>query len=171
MDWKIFLNIFSIGTFLSGLFFLLFPKLLKRLANLLNKWFSLRKFLKPLDMMRYVDDKVYKMRKVLGSLLLLVGLILFIIQIKLDHQLFKYIITILVILNFLMALSLLLFHEILKKWNIFLNKWFSLRKFMKSLEVIRDIENKAYKMHRILGTLGLMTSFILFYWCIKLKTY
>nr|MBU1327672.1 hypothetical protein [Candidatus Omnitrophota bacterium] len=169
MDWKISLLILSILTFLSGLLLLLFSKQVRRLAVFLNRWFSLRVFLKPLDMMISMDDKIYRMHKILGGISLLLAVIFFIIQFRMDHQFFKNIAISLVILNFLAAVTFLLFHRVLKKWDIDLNKWFSLRKFLKPLELIRSVENEIYKAHKVFGILSLILSLIIFCWWMNLK--
>ena len=166
--WKNIIGILSLLASLSGLSFLLFPNLLKRLSVFLNKWFSLRRLLKPLDAMRYIDSKVLKIHKMLGSLFLLLALILILMQLKIDSKMIRNIVISASIFNFLSGLFLLLSPASLERWSIFFNKWLSLRKFLKPLEVIRDVEAGLYKRHRILGVLAIVSSLMLFHWWIRL---
>lgn len=69
-------GILAILSSLTALSFLLFPNPLKRLSKFLNKWFSVRSFFKPLELIRDVEDKIYKRSKIIGVISLLCALVL-----------------------------------------------------------------------------------------------
>ncbi len=64
-------GILAVSSFLISLSFLLFPNSLKRLSKFLNKWFSTRLFLRQLELVRDVEDKIYKRNKIIGVISLL----------------------------------------------------------------------------------------------------
>ncbi len=60
------------ASIIMAVFLLFFPKTLKRTNDFLNTWISTRKLLKPLEIVRNTDVKIYKTRKILGILFLIV---------------------------------------------------------------------------------------------------
>ncbi|MEW6100716.1 MAG: hypothetical protein AB1481_00260 [Candidatus Omnitrophota bacterium] len=72
---KDFIGLLSIIYIVVGLFFLLWPALLKRINDYTKVWISSRKLTRPLDMMRDIDEKILQMGKVIGVLSLLLGLV------------------------------------------------------------------------------------------------
>jgi len=162
------IGILAALAFVSGSSFLLFPNRLNALTLFLNKRVSLRKLLRPLEIPREADEKIYKIRKVLGVAALVCSLALFVVQVKIDRLIYRYIITGASLFIFLMGLTFLLFPQSLRKWGSFLDKWFSLRRFLKPLDIMRDVEDEIYKRHRILGIISLLSSIILAHWYIRL---
>ena len=55
-----------------AMFLLFFPNTLKRTNDFLNNWVSTRKLLRPLEIPRNVDDKIYKRRRILATLFLII---------------------------------------------------------------------------------------------------
>ncbi len=162
------IGILAALVFISGWSFLLFPNRLNILTLFLNKRVSLRKLLRPLEIPREADEKIYKIRKVLGAAALACSLALFVAQVKIDRLIYRYIIIWSSVLIFMLGLDFLLFSQSLRKWGSFLDKWFSLRRFLKPLDIMRDVEDKIYKRHRILGIVSLLSSIILAHWYIRL---
>ena len=155
-------------TFFSGSFFLFFPNQLGRLTVFLNKWFSLRKLLKPLEAIRYRDDEIFRVRKTLGGLSLLTSVILFMAISKVEQGGLQNTLIIFSIFTLIAALFLFLPLGILKHLSAFLNKWISLRKLLRTLEIIRNVEDDLYKRRKILGALSFISALFLFYWYIRL---
>lgn len=58
-----------------ALFFFIWPQILKRINILSKIWISTRKLTKPLDMMRDVDEQIFKISRVIGALSLILALI------------------------------------------------------------------------------------------------
>jgi len=161
-------GILAILVFFSGLFFLVFPNFLKRSSIFLNKWFSLRRPLKFLEISRNVDDKIYLMRKTVGVLALVFSLLLFVMQIKISYLIFRYIFISFSVLIFLLGSIFLLFPQLLKRWSGYVNKWFSLRRFLRSLETIINMEHRIYERRKIIGVVSFLSAVILAQWYIKL---
>jgi len=102
-------GILAVLVFLSGFSFLVFPNFLKHSSVFLNKWFSLRRPLKFLEISRDVDDKIYLMHNAVGVLVLASSLFLFVMQTKINDLIFKYIFVSFSVLIFLLGLIFLLF--------------------------------------------------------------
>ena len=161
-------GVLSILAFLSGLSFLVFPSFLKRSSIFLNKWFSLRRPLKFLEIPRNIDDKIYLMRKVVGTLALATSLFLFVTQTKMSYSIFRYIFMSFSVLIFLLGSIFLLFPQLLKRWGNHVNRWFSLRRFLRPLEIIVDTEHRIYERRKIVGIVSFLSAIILAQWYIKL---
>ena len=76
MDLLIVKNVLGISIIiflLVALFFLLWSDLLRRLNESLKKWISTRKLTEPLEIMRDIDEQIFKMRKIIGSLSLILA--------------------------------------------------------------------------------------------------
>ena len=163
-------GVLSLLTFLSGFYFLLFPFLIKRLPVFLNRAFSVRRLIKPLEIMIIIDDRIYKIRRILGLFSLLVALTLVVLQFGFaDYLILKYMAISLSFLNFTIGIFLLFFPHILKRSESFFNKWFSLRNLLKSLEIRRDIENVAFKKHKVICSISFAEALILLHWFVKLR--
>lgn len=124
--------------------------------------------MKPFEILRDTDDKIYKIRKILGGLTLVSSLLLAAIQTKIDYLISKYVVILFSVLIFLVGLILLLFSQSLRRWSNSCNKWFSVRRFIKPLDMMRDVEQKIYKRHRILGIISLLSAVVLTHWYVKL---
>ncbi len=130
--------------FMSALFLLFFPKPLKKANDFFNKWFSSRQFFKVLDAVVIVDEKIYKNRKILGVLSLV--LIPFLKNISVWF----------IPAGIIISVFLLIFPGSLKRTNDFLNKRISTRKLTKPLEIIKNIDDKIYEKRKMLGILSLI---------------
>jgi len=161
-------GVLAILVFLSGLSFLIFPNFIKRSSIFLNKWFSVRRSLKFLEISRDIDGKIYPMRKVIGTLALASSLFLFVMQTKISYSIFRYIFISFSALIFLSGLIFLLFPQLLKRWSGYVGKWFSLRMLLRPLEVIIDIEHRIYERRKIVGIVSLLSAAILAQWYIRL---
>ena len=161
-------GVLTILGFLSGLSFLVFPSFLKRSSIFLNKWFSLRRPLKFLEIPMDVDDKIYLVHKPVGGLALAISLLLFVMQTKIGDLIFRYIFILFSVLIFLLGSIFLLFPQLLKRWDGHTNRWFSLRRFLRPLEIIIDTEHRIYERRKIIGIVSLLSAAILAQWYIKL---
>ena len=161
-------GILAILVFLSGLAFLVFPNFLKRSSIFLNKWFSLRRPLKFLETPVDVDDKIYLMHKAVGALVLASSLFLFVMQTRISYLILRYIFISFSVLIFLLGSIFLLFPKLLKRWSDYVNRWFSLRRFLRPLEVIIDMDHRIYERRKIVGVVSLLSAVILARWYIKL---
>ncbi len=139
----------SIGTlimvnFVAALSLLFFPKALRRTNDFLNIWVSTRQLLRPLDTMIVMDDQIYKHHKTLG--------VLFLIFTPISKNISGWLIPV----SIIAAVFLLFFPNTLKHANDFLNTWFSIRKLLKPLEILRNIDDKIYEKRKVLGAIFLI---------------
>jgi len=71
---KNYLGLFSAIYLIIALSFIIWPGLLKRMNEHAKKWYSLRKITKSLDIMRDVDEQIFKVSKTIGIISLLLAL-------------------------------------------------------------------------------------------------
>lgn len=162
----------SLVIFLSGIFFLLFPDLIRCLSVFLNRWFSVRRLTRPLDTMKIIDDKIYKIARIIGFFSLLIALALAVLQFRLAGRLLlKYAVILLSFLTSIVGIFFLLPPHISKRSDPLLNKWFSLRRLLRPLEIHRYIEDAVFKNHRVVGGISFAVASILLHWFIRLRVW
>lgn len=67
----------------TALLLLIWPDRFKRINNYLKKWFSTRRLIKPLEMQKDIDEQIFKMRNLIGTLLLVLAVFFVYMYIKL----------------------------------------------------------------------------------------
>ncbi len=159
------IGVYGVFLFLAGFSFLAFPSRLKQTSKHLNKWYSVRRALKPWELLRPVDDKIHAKHKMLGVISVLVGLRL----IYCYSTFCKDAIWSLTLgtASITVGILFLLFPANLLLTSNKLNRWFSTHLFLKRFEmpVYREVE--FYKYNKILGVLSLVIGVTLFYYLIK----
>ena len=124
---------------LTALFILFYPRTLRRLNDFLNIWVSTRRLLRPLEVVKSIDDQIYKRHKILG------------ISFLLFTPISKNISGVLPMLILLTALFILFCPRALRRLNDFLDIRVSTRRLLRPLEIVRNIDDQIYKRHKILG--------------------
>lgn len=65
-------GLLAIVCVITALLLLICPDWFKRINNYLKIWISTRKFMKPLEVPKYVDDQIFAKHNILGILLLVI---------------------------------------------------------------------------------------------------
>jgi hypothetical protein len=171
--------------FIGGLVLYFKPTLLVNANHSLDKWYSTRKQLKSFEIMRETDSFYFKYNKVFGTIMLIGTfylLYIFFTELKsftpmikatpgsqlflfwdISLNAFRYFVIIFSIAGTPVWLLLIFSPFTLQRLNEYMNRWISSRMWlMKFDEMHYSVDGFVIKNHKIIGTLVVLTSLLLF---------
>jgi len=167
-----------------GALLILKPQKLEQINKYLNRWYSTRRTLKPLEVMRETDTFVYQHNKVIGWLFLIASVFCLFVYLSLSpsRPIWEASLTggytenLIDILQWTVKLFFILFvgagipvwillivnPEKLKKISASMNRWISTRLMLLPLENMHyDIDTYVIKHNKLFGLVFIVSSFLL----------
>ena len=182
-SFKWFLILGSFVALVIGIILFIRPDVVQRVNKALNKWYSARKKMKPLEIMRDTDDYFYRNNKILGWILLIgsvICLYVFAFDFRVEFsefygtevelfqalvlQTLKVFFIIFMIIGIPVWILLIFAPERLKTVSHFFNRWISTRLMLLPLEQMHyEFDSFVFKHPRFFGVVFVLGSVLILF--------